>query len=61
MKAKRKKIFRRGVMGKAHFVFLAAMMFTLVGFVHSQEAGGPLVLQEMTWTDVQEYLKTNDM
>jgi len=26
-----------------------------------QKAGKPLVLQEMTWTDVREYLKTDDM
>ena len=67
MKAKRKTIFGRVDMGKneergkAHFVFLAAMMLLLVGFGSSQEAGKPLVLQEMTWADVQEYLKTNDM
>ena len=67
MKAKRKTIFGRvdmgknEEMGKAHFVFLAAMMLLLVGFGRSQEAEKPLVLQEMTWTDVQEYLKTNDM
>lgn len=67
MKAKRKTIFGRvdmgknEEMGKAHFVFLAAMILLLVGFGRSQKAGKPLVLQEITWTDVQEYLKTNDM
>jgi creatinine amidohydrolase len=47
--------------GKALFIFLATMMLLLVGFGRSEEAGKPLVLQEMTWTDVQEYLRTNDM
>jgi creatinine amidohydrolase/Fe(II)-dependent formamide hydrolase-like protein len=67
MKTTRKTMFGRGEMGKneemgkAHFIFLAAMMLLLVGFGRTEEAGKPLVLQEMTWTDVQEYLKTSDM
>lgn len=48
-------------LGKAHFIFLAAMMLLFVGFGHTEEATNPLVLQEMTWTDVQEYLRANDM
>jgi creatinine amidohydrolase len=48
-------------MGKACFIFLAAMVLLLVGYGDSEEARKPLVLQEMTWTDVQEYLTTNDM
>jgi creatinine amidohydrolase len=47
--------------GKVHFIFLAALMFLLIGIGRSEEAGKPLVLQELTWTDVQEYLTTNDM
>ncbi|MBM4161104.1 MAG: creatininase family protein [Ignavibacteria bacterium] len=35
----------------------------LVSFVRlqAQEVQRPVVLQEMTWTDVRDYLKTNDM
>lgn len=41
-----------------NFVFL----FLFSGHVVSaQMASRPLILQEMTWQDVQEYLKTNDM
>ena len=67
MEAKGKTIFGRGKLrkhvkwGKAHFIFLAALMFLLIGIGRSEEAGKPLVLQELTWTDVQEYLTTNDM
>ena len=30
-------------------------------FIFAQKEGKPLVLQEMTWTDVKAYLKTSDM
>ncbi len=41
----------------------AAVVFFLALTLYSRAEGPgvPLVLQEMTWTDVQEYLKTNDM
>jgi creatinine amidohydrolase len=48
-------------MGRACLMFLVSMIFLFVGFGHSRETSKPLILQEMTWTDVQEYLKTNDM
>ena len=38
-----------------------AMILTLIAFLVAEEQGKHLVLQEMTWTDVEEYLKTNDM
>lgn len=67
MKAIGLKIFWREELGKnrkkeiASVVFFCALMFLTVGFGHSMEQGKPLVLQEMTRTDVQEYLKTSDM
>jgi creatinine amidohydrolase/Fe(II)-dependent formamide hydrolase-like protein len=33
----------------------------MFSFAHSQTSSSPLVLQDMTWFDVQEYLKNNDM
>ncbi len=41
------------------FVFFA--MISLSTLIMAQEEGKPLVLQEMTWTDVRDYLKKNDM
>jgi creatinine amidohydrolase len=67
MKAKGKTISGRKELGKnkkremGSVVFFCALMFLLVAFGRSEEQGKPLVLQEMTRTDVQEYLKTNDM
>jgi creatinine amidohydrolase len=40
-------------------VFLALVSFAL--FTQAQEEGKPLVLQEMTWTDVRDYLEKCDM
>jgi creatinine amidohydrolase len=63
----KKALNRRGKMAKKEkwnrmcLVFLALMIFLFVGFARSEEAAKPLVLQEMTWTDVQAYLKTSDM
>lgn len=35
--------------------------FSMPVSLHSQAVDKPLVLQEMSWRDVQEYLKSNDM
>ncbi len=48
-------------MGRACLIFLVSMIFLFVGFGHSRETSKPLILQEMTWTDVQEYLSKSDM
>lgn len=43
-------------------IFLVMVMILFLGCLgFSQEGGKALVLQEMSWTDVAEYLKTNDM
>ena len=41
------------------FLFWLAFFFALFAF--GQDQGKPLILQEMTWTDVRDYLKANDM
>jgi creatinine amidohydrolase len=43
----------------ALFAFPASLLFAAA--VSAQSPGKPLVLQEMTWTDVRSYLETNDM
>ena len=41
---------------------LSAPLILWIGlFLAAEENGGPLILQEMSWLDVQNYLKTNDM
>lgn len=44
-------------------IFLIIIALTLIGGNHmaARESGKPLVLQELTWTDVEAYLKTGDM
>jgi creatinine amidohydrolase len=62
-----RKTFWRKELGKnwrreiVFVVIFSALMFLTVGFGRSEEQGKPLVLQEMTRTDVEEYLKTSDM
>ncbi len=38
-----------------------AVVCCAAGVFARQEEQGPLILQEMTWQDVRDYLKTNDM
>jgi len=42
-------------------IFLAVTIFYFVFLSHSQAQERALILQEMSWFDIQEYLKTNDM
>ena len=42
-------------------MFIALFSFIVLPFGFAGERSNALVLQEMTWTDVHEYLKTNDM
>lgn len=37
------------------------IFFALAAYLRAEKPGIPLVLQELTWTDIQDYLKTNDM
>ncbi|NIM17861.1 MAG: creatininase family protein [Candidatus Aminicenantes bacterium] len=49
--------------GKTRWLTIIALILLLCGYTctYSLGEGKPLVLQEMSWTDVQDYLKTNDM
>lgn len=47
--------------GKTCLLFLTSMTLLLVGWGRSEGEAKPLVLQEMTWTDVEDYVKTCDM
>jgi creatinine amidohydrolase len=47
--------------GWAVLFFLAAGIFLSTGTADAEEIAKPLVLQEMSWTDVNAYLETNDM
>jgi len=42
-------------------LFIVSFILFFGTFLFAQEEGKPLVLQEMSWTDVRDYLKTNDM
>jgi len=42
-------------------IFLVVTIFYFVFLSHSQAQERALILQEMSWFDIQEYLKTNDM
>jgi creatinine amidohydrolase len=52
-----KKIIRMSL----GLVSMAVLILFLASLGSSQEEAKALVLQEMSWTDVAEYLKTNDM
>lgn len=40
---------------------LILLFLALPVFLHAQDTEKPLILQEMSWKDVQEYIKTSDM
>lgn len=44
---------------KAFWIFVLLLAF--VRFVQAKEEAKPLILQEISWTDVDEYLKSSDM
>jgi len=43
------------------FSFIVSIILLFGTLLFAQEEGKPLVLQEMSWTDVRDYLKTSDM
>ena len=43
------------------FSILAFLIFLSSNRAFAQNQGKPLLLQEMTWTDVRDYLRSNDM
>ena len=53
---------KKGNNGRVHLIILAgAALLALAPGLQSQEANPARILQEMTWTDVRDYLKTEDM
>lgn len=42
-------------------LILVLIVFVSGTLIFAQSEGKPLILQEMTWTDVRDYLKTSDM
>lgn len=46
---------------KKKAMILPAAVFLLAIYASAQTTGKPLLLQEMTWTDVRDYLGTSDM
>ncbi|NIM59516.1 MAG: creatininase family protein [Candidatus Aminicenantes bacterium] len=42
-------------------LFIVSIILVFGTLLSAQEEGKPLILQEMSWTDVRDYLKTNDM
>ncbi|NIO48211.1 MAG: creatininase family protein [Candidatus Aminicenantes bacterium] len=42
-------------------LFIVSIILFFGTLLFAQEQGRPLVLQEMSWADVRDYLKTNDM
>ena len=43
------------------FLVISVLVLFMTHFTLAQKGGTPLILQEMTWVDVKDYLKTNDM
>ena len=48
-------------MATKHFMGICIILSLLVGISAYSQDAKPLILQEMSWVDVQEYLKTSDM
>ncbi len=42
-------------------IFIVALTIYLLSPALAQQEGKPLILQEMSWTDVRDYLESNDM
>lgn len=67
MNVKENQTFGRENMGKnakkgrAILFFLILAIFLFAGLGRSEEEAKPLVLQEMSWTDVRDHLKTSAM
>jgi len=54
-------MFRNKTFNNLKLLFIASISLFFGALIFAQEEGKPLVLQEMSWTDVRDYLKTNDM
>ncbi len=54
-------MIRNKAFGNLKRLFIVSIILFFGTLLFAQEEGKPLVLQEMTWTDVRDYLKTSDM
>jgi len=54
-------MIKKDVFNHLKFLFIVSTILFFGIFLLAQEEGKPLVLQEMSWTDVRDYLKTSDM
>ena len=52
---------RNEAFNRMRFLFMVSIIFFFATLLYAQEERKPLVLQEMSWTDVRDYLKTSDM
>jgi len=48
-------------LSRVRLLFIASIILSFGALLFAQEEGKPLILQEMSWTDVRDYLKTSDM
>ncbi len=54
-------MFKKEILNHLNFLFVVSTILFLGTFAFAQKGATPLVLQEMTWTDIRDYLKTCDM
>jgi len=54
-------MIRNGTFSPFKHLFVITIILFFGAFSFAQKQGNPLILQEMSWTDVEEYLKTCDM
>lgn len=54
-------MFKKEIPNHLNFLFVVSIILFLGTFAFAQKEANPLVLQEMTWTDIRDYLKTCDM
>jgi len=54
-------VIRNEAFSYLKFLFVVSIVIFIGTFIFAQKKGEPLVLQEMSWADVENYLKTCDM
>ncbi|MEE9390502.1 MAG: creatininase family protein, partial [Candidatus Aminicenantaceae bacterium] len=52
---------RNETFNRMRFLFMVSITLFFGTLLYAQEQVKPLVLQEMTWTDIRDYLETSDM
>ena len=54
-------MIRNETFNRLKSLFIVSIILSFGTLLFAQKGGKPLVLQEMSWTDVRDYLKTSDM